>query len=331
MAITLPGPSLVDRFRRALGTVSRGESVALAISGGPDSLALLLLAAAARPAGVEAATVDHGLRPEAAGEAAAVARLCAELTIPHTTLRATVADGRAGLQGEARKARYAALGDWMTRRQLSTLLTAHHADDQAETLLMRLQRGAGVGGLAGVRARAAMPESGGRLTVCRPLLAWRRSELAAIVAAAGLAAADDPSNGDFRFDRARVRARLADAPWLDVTALARSAAALAEADAALDAMASLLFEQRSRAGDGLVSFDPAGVPDELRRRLVLRCLRAVAAGAAPRGEQVTRLIEALASGRVATLAGVKCTGGDLWTFASAAPRLPRARPRAGLE
>ncbi|MBV9931891.1 MAG: tRNA lysidine(34) synthetase TilS [Alphaproteobacteria bacterium] len=328
MAILLPDGALLERFRGDLAALTDTERVAVAVSGGPDSLALLLLAAAARPGAVEAATVDHGLRPESAAEAASVAGICADLSVPHAILRCGVGDGPAGLQAEARKVRYATLGDWMGREGLQVLLTAHHADDQAETLLMRLQRGAGVGGLAGVRARGPLPESGGRLAVCRPLLAWRRAELAAIVAAAGLTPVDDPSNADPSFDRARIRRRMAEAPWLDVPALARSAAALAQADAALDAAAARLFDERVRQpGGAQVRLDPRGVPDELVRRLVLRCLRAVSPAAAPRGEQVSGLIAALAEGGTATLAGVKCRGGETWHFAPAPPR--RARAVAG--
>jgi tRNA(Ile)-lysidine synthase len=320
MASPLPDAAPVERFRRSLAALTGDQRLALAVSGGPDSLALLLLAAAARPGTVEAATVDHGLRPQSAGEAAFVARVCGELGVPHTILAAGMTGGREGLQAAARRARYAALAGWMAGEGLETLLTAHHADDQAETLLMRLGRGAGVGGLAGVRARTAMPESGGRLTVCRPLLGWRRAELASIAAAAGVEAVEDASNADPTFDRARMRLRLAETPWLDVPALARSAAALAQADEALDDMAARLFEERSRPGEADLRLDPRGLGDELRRRLLLRCLRTVSPGAAPRGEQVTALLATLADGGVATLAGVKCAGGDLWRFEPAPPR-----------
>jgi tRNA(Ile)-lysidine synthase len=317
MAIAPPDAALVERFRRDLAAVGAAEGpLALAVSGGPDSLALLLLAAAARPGEVEAASVDHRLRPGSGAEANLVARACASLGVPHETLAVTVPTGGAGLQAEARHARYEALAAWMSRRGLALLVTAHHADDQAETLLMRLQRGSGVAGLAGVRARGPVPGSGGRLTVARPLLGWRRAELAAIVAAAGIEAADDPSNSDELFDRVRTRRHLAEAPWLDVAGLARSAAALAEADEALHAAASRLFEERWAPP----VLDPSGLPSELLRRVVLRCLRTVAPDAAPRGEQVTALLAGLAEGATATLAGVKCTGGATWRFEPAPPR-----------
>jgi tRNA(Ile)-lysidine synthase len=313
-----PDPALVDRFARDMAVLAPDGPYALAVSGGPDSLALLLLAAAAGTP-VLAATVDHGLRPESAGEAGFVAELCGELGVPHEILAVSVGTSGTGLQAAARQARYAALAAWMDRHAVPTLLTAHHADDQAETLLMRLQRGSGVGGLAGVRARGGLPGTEGRLAVVRPLLGWRRRELAGIVEAAGLQAVDDPSNADPDFDRVRTRARMAETEWLDITALARSAAALAEADDALDAMASQLFEERARREGGL-SLDAVGLTPELQRRLVLRCLQSVASGAAPRGEQLTSLLAALAKGQVATLAGVKCTGGARWRFEAAPPR-----------
>jgi len=328
MAIPLPDPAQVARFAGDLRAPADEGPLALAVSGGPDSLALLLLAAAARPGAVTAATVDHGLRPQSKAEAAFVAQVCAQLGVPHAILEAEVRDKPGGLQAEARAARYAALGAWMAGQGIATLLTAHHADDQAETLLMRLQRGAGVGGLAGVRACGPLPGSGGRLAVCRPLLGWRRAELAGLVAAAGLSPVDDPSNANTDFERVRMRRRMADAPWLDVPALARSAAALAQADAALDAVAAGMLAERARAaGDARIALDASGVPDELLRRLVLRCLRAVAPEAAPRGEQLTALLATLARGETATLAGVKCVGGGSWTFEPAPPR--RAAPVAG--
>lgn len=190
---------------------------------------MLLLAHAAFPGEIEAATVDHRLRPDSAGEAALVARLCAERGIPHAVLAVTVPPGN--VQDQARHARYAALEAWMEARRLCALLTAHHMDDQAETLLMRLNRGSGVRGLAGVRARTRVP--GGRHLLLRPLLGWRRGELAQVVLASGVRAADDPSNHDPRFDRVRVRQALAEAPWLDVAGLARSAALLAAAEEAV--------------------------------------------------------------------------------------------------
>jgi tRNA(Ile)-lysidine synthase len=321
MPVAAPDAALLARFRRDLAAVAGdAEPLAVAVSGGPDSLALLLLAAAARPGAIRAATVDHGLRPESADEAASVAPLCAKLGVPHMILTVSVPAGPAGPQAEARTARYAALAGWMAREGIPVLLTGHHADDQAETLLMRLNRGSGVGGLAGVRARGPLPGSEGRLAAARPLLGWRRAELAAIVAAARLDAIDDPSNTDPAFDRVRMRQQLAGAPWLGIPALARSAAALAEAEEALEATASALFAERAVVGAGVVELRAGNLPAELRRRLVLRALQSLLPAAAPRGEQLTALLAALAAGETRTLAGVRCTGGETWRFALAPPR-----------
>lgn len=322
--VTVPPPDLVSRFRRDLEAVAGSDPgrIGVAVSGGPDSLALLLLAAAAFPGRVEAATVDHGLRPESAAEAEAVERLCGELGIAHGILPARVEASGEGLQSAARTARYSALAGWMDREDLGLLLTAHHCDDQAETLLMRLNRGSGVAGLAGVRAQGAVPGTGGRLRLCRPLLGWRRGELQAVVAAAGVEAALDPSNSDERFDRARLRRRLGEAPWLDPSALARSAALLAEAEAALDWAAGPLFAARAELEAEEVKLRPGGLPPELLRRLVLRCLEQLVPGARPRGEKLAAFIAALEQGGAATLCEVKGIGGETWSFEPAPPRRP---------
>ncbi|MGD9665700.1 MAG: tRNA lysidine(34) synthetase TilS, partial [Novosphingobium sp.] len=173
---------LIARFAGDLAQLwPEGGKLGLAVSGGPDSLALLLLAEAVAPGRIEVATVDHGLRPESADEADMVAQICAENRLRHETLKVTVPSGN--VQDAARGVRYNALADWATRRGLDAVATAHHADDQAETLLMRLNRASGVAGLAGVRARGKIP--GIDVPVLRPLLGWRRAELVEIVEAAG--------------------------------------------------------------------------------------------------------------------------------------------------
>jgi len=287
----------------------------LAVSGGPDSLALLLLAAAARPGQVAAATVDHGLRAESADEAAMVAGVCAGLGVPHAVLAVTVPAGN--IQSEARAARYAALADWMARDGLGALATAHHADDQAETLLMRLGRASGVAGLAGVRARGQVPDAG--LPLVRPLLGWRRAELAGVVTAAGAAAAQDPSNHDPRFDRVRLRQALAGADWIDVPALAASAAHLADADAALDWAARREWSECvTREGLGLIYRPQAPRAVALR---VLTRLVAELDGEAPRGSALARLFDALVAGQTASIGNLVARPGRAgWHFMAAPKR-----------
>jgi len=312
----------IVRFRRDYeALVGAPARLGVAVSGGPDSLALLLLAGAAWPGHVAAATVDHGLRPESAAEAEAVAALCKRLGCPHNILKVAVPTGGDGLQGEARRARYAALRGWAEGSGIAALATAHHRDDQAETILMRLQRGAGLAGLSAIRSLRA---EGPALSIVRPLLGWTRLELAGIVAAAGLTPASDPSNGDPRFDRVAIRAFLAQNPQFEPARLARSAAALAEADAALDwaaAKAEILW--CSETEDGW-TIDPADLPRALRRRLLKRAVAAIS-GREP--GDVEGLLTALESGQTATLAGVIARPGACWRLSPAPPRREERTPR----
>lgn len=297
-------------------------SLALAVSGGPDSLALLLLAAAALPGRVHAATVDHGLRPASAAEAAFVGEVCAGLGVSHATLAVAVAPGN--VQSEARVARYAALAGWAGAVGAGALATAHHADDQAETLLARLNRASGVAGLAGVRARGRVP--GAELPLLRPLLDWRRAELAAVVAGAGLTAVDDPSNGDDRFDRVRLRKAMAGADWLDVAAIARSAQHLAEADAALDWATAREWREGVTPGAlGSYVYRPQA-PRAIALRVIALLVTRLG-GEEPRGSAVARLFDTLVAGQPASLGDlVARPGPDGWAFAPAPPR----RASAGL-
>lgn len=220
------------RFRADLARFGFGETrLGIAVSGGPDSLALLLLAhAALGPDKIAAATVDHGLRAESADEAAFVADICARLGVDHATLSVTVPEGN--LQSNARDARYLALGQWHDEARAGVLVTAHHADDQAETLLMRLNRGSGVPGLAGIRSTAEIPGWGG--TVFRPLLRWSKRELEAVVSSSQIEPVRDPSNVDEKFDRARVRRFLAEQDWIDADGLAASAEHIEDAWRAIE-------------------------------------------------------------------------------------------------
>ena len=283
----------------------------VAVSGGSDSLALLLLCARARPGRVLAATVDHGLRAGIAREAAAVAAICARLDVPHETLVVTVEDG-ASLQARARAARYAALAAWAARHKLGAVATAHHADDQAETLMMRLARGSGIGGLAGVREVRAL--AGGLLLV-RPLLGQRKAALEALVREAGIAALDDPANRDPRHDRTQFRALLAREKALDPVRLARSAAALGEAEEALGWSVERLIAERVRREGATVVIDPAGLPAEYRRRLLRHAL-----GGAVDGPSVERALARLEQGDRCTLGAWQLQGGASWRLEPAPPR-----------
>jgi tRNA(Ile)-lysidine synthase len=313
-------PDLIERFRADLAALGfRDGKLAIAVSGGPDSLALLALAHAALPGAVEAATVDHGLREASAGEARAVAALCAGLGVPHAVLKVQVASGN--VQSEARSARYGALAGWMEDRGLAALATAHHADDQAETLLLRLNRASGVSGLAGVRARGLVP--GTRLPLLRPLLGWRRAELARIVSDAGWQAAQDPSNTDDRFDRARLRKELVAADWLDVPALAASAAHLADADAALAWAAAREWSECVERSPMGLTYRPRA-PRAVALRVIARIVMELD-GTEPRGSAAARLFDALVARQPASIGGLVARAvPEGWTF-SKAPK--RAAPR----
>lgn len=244
---------------------------------------------------MEAATVDHGLRAESADEAAMVADVCAALGVPHETLTVDVKEGN--LQSEARAARYVALARWMERRGITALATAHHADDQAETLLMRLNRASGVAGLAGVRARSVVP--GTKLPLLRPLLDWRRTELHAVVTGAGVEAVQDPSNEAERFDRVRIRKALAASDWLDVPALAASAAHLADADAALDWAAGREWAERVERQPGGLLYRPQA-PKAVALRVIERII-AELGEEVPRGSALARVFDALLARQPASI------------------------------
>ena len=287
------------------------------MSGGPDSLALLLLAAAAFPGQVEAATVDHGLREESGGEAAFIGSICASLGIAHDTLKITWATRPdANVQGAAREGRYALLADWAAAHSLSAVATAHHAADQAETLLMRLGRGAGVRGLGGIRP--LRPLSGG-VDLLRPLLGWRREELAGVVKHAGIAAVDDPSNRDDRYLRTGVRELLAQSPLLDAQRLADSAANCRSADEALEWVAAREAELRTIGANGNLEFNAEGLPREIIRRILVRIFSDHGAKE-PVGPDLIRVIDMLEKGSVTTLGGLKLEGGQTWKISRAPPR-----------
>src|SRR4030095_594736 len=238
-----------------------------------------------------------------------VADLCLNLGISHRTLLADWSKlPEANIQAEARAMRYRLLNEWAIDIGLDAIATAHHADAQAETLLMRLLRGAGVGGLGGTRTRRALSED---VDLIRPLLGWRKAELEALVNEAGLTPVDDPSNRDPRHDRSRIRKLLSDAKWADPARLAASASAMRDADEALDwALAPLIGSRIRQDGDALI-IEPFDLPRELKRRLLLAAFAELGA-ATPRGPDLMRAMDSLEAGDVATLSGLKLEGGTYW-------------------
>ncbi|AQA00698.1 tRNA lysidine(34) synthetase TilS [Sphingopyxis sp. QXT-31] len=286
----------------------------VAVSGGPDSMALLWLTASLLPGQVKAATVDHSLRQGSAEEARMVAGFCARERIPHVTLTPPTPI-KGSLQAAARAERYRLLEEWRADEGLAHILTAHHADDQLETIVMRLNRSSGVGGLAAIRAKNGF--------ILRPLLHWRRDELVRLALDEDLPFVDDPSNADGRFDRARLRHALTSQTLLDVEAAARSADWLAEADEAIDWAVERLIAGWPDASDIAVIRDE-GYPPEIFRRVVTQRLRANAAGLPLRGASLDGVVKAMKDGRRAMVGALLIDAvpgleGTIWRI-SAAPR-----------
>lgn len=270
-------------------------------------------------------TVNHGLRPEAAKEADQVAQVSAELGLSHTTLLWQGWDHKGNLQDAARRARRRLIAAWARENAVATVALGHTQNDVAETFLMRLQRGSGVDGLATMAPH--WTESG--LLWQRPLLGFTRDELRVWLQAQGKTWVEDPSNQNLRFDRVRARKALDHMQPLGVSPdrLARSAAHLAEARAALETLADLWANHTLREEAGTVTINPAlwNAPAETQRRVLQRVLMWIApAEYAPRGAQVGQLMARLAGGQAATLAGVRFTkdGRALREVSAAAPRCP---------
>lgn len=232
---------------------SRG--LLLAVSGGPDSTALLVLAARwakrLKPAPrLLAVTIDHGLRVEAAREAALVKRLARRLGVPHRTVRWRGRKPRTGLQEAARYARYALLAKAAGRAGFAYVVTAHTLDDQAETVLFRMARGSGLLGLAGMAHASPLPFRGARdVFLVRPFLYLPKARLIATLKAAKIPYSEDPTNRDPRFTRPRLRALMPALAreGLDARGLARLALRLRRAEAtiavAVDAARAALAPQ----------------------------------------------------------------------------------------
>jgi len=283
-------PISAQDAKRLFADWKTAPAIVLAVSGGPDSIALMWLAARWRSALTRgprliAVTVDHGLRPEAAREAREVKRLARTLDLAHRTMRWTDTKPKTGLPAAARTARYRLLAQAARASGATHILTAHTRDDQAETLLMRLLRGSGIAGLA-----AMAPESQrDGVLLARPLLQVSKSQLIATLNKAKLGFADDPTNHDMNFTRPRLRAVM---PVLaaeggDARNLARLAARLARANAAVDVLVDgaeryLALQDRATlpSGRGAKEFDAkefdakafAAMPEEIRLRLLQRTI-----------------------------------------------------------
>lgn len=278
----------------------------VALSGGGDSTALAVMMAEYAHIPVEAVTVNHGLRPEAAEEAAKAAELCASLGMRHETVNWSGWSGAGNLQDAARQARVALISDWAARRGIGIVALGHTQDDQAETFLMRLARGSGVDGLAAMAQRRT--QNG--IIWIRPLLGYQRQELREFLRARGLDWSDDPSNEDERFDRIKARKVLKNLEELGVSTdtLAGTATRMHSVRAVLEAdtqAAAKTLSRATQAGD--VEIDTAGfhdLPLELRQRLLAHALKWVSSSPyRPRLKALERLMASISDGRRDVLAG----------------------------
>lgn len=269
------------------------DRVGVAVSGGGDSVAALVLAVEALGAArVAAVTVDHGLRPEAAAEAAGVAALCARLGVAHDVLRWDEGPAGGNLMGEARAARLRLIGGW-ARGRVGAVLLAHTRDDQAETLLMRLARGSGVDGLSGMAARR---EAEGVLWL-RPLLDVSRAELRRALTERGVGWVEDPSNADPRFLRVRARQALSvlEGLGIDAATLAATAGRMQRARTVLEDAAQRALEDHVAEDCGILRIGAAALdlPGETRDRLFAHLLMQLSGSAyRPRLEDLQRLLAA---------------------------------------
>jgi tRNA(Ile)-lysidine synthase len=338
------GAPIADRELPTLfSEFSDFRRVILAVSGGPDSTALLSLAArwrAARKKGPAfvAATIDHRLRREAKKEAAVVARLAKKLKIPHHTLAWTGKKPKTGLQEAARAARYSLLLGLARKVGADAIATAHTRDDQAETILHRIARGSGISGLTGIRRQR---ERDG-IVLLRPLLDIPKTRLVATLRQARIPFADDPSNRDPRFLRARLR-KLApglEREGIDAAKLSLLARRLARANAAIEQAAAEEWK-RALCGSsrGMLEFDAPSyfaLPAEIALRLLGRAIDGTGHEGPAELRKLEALQEALADAKAAnrslkrTLAGavIEFDGRRLCIGSAPARRKPPRRPFA---
>lgn len=341
-------PVSVQNAKRLFSDWKALPALVLAVSGGPDSVALMWLAARWRKAlkkgpRLVAVTVDHGLRKEAAREARDVKQLAAALEIEHRTLRWRGDKPKTGLPSAARDARYRLLARAAKSCGASHILTAHTRDDQAETVVMRLSRGSGIAGLA---AMARQSDRDG-VVLARPFLDVPKARLVATLEKAGIAFADDPTNHDPRFTRPRLRALMPvlAAEGADARSLVRLAARLARANEALDVMTDGAERYlASIGGDApMTGFDLAAfaaLSAEIRVRLLMRTINRVGHEGPAELGKVEALLEAIdqaVSGNRQAAGGARLKqtlAGAVISLAKGriqfAPAPPRKRQMAGL-
>ncbi len=309
-----------EAFARVMAPfgIARGARIAVAVSGGADSMALTRLLAAwagARGVDLAAVTVDHRLRAEAAAEAVQVAGWLAPLGIVHTTLaweQGPQEPKNRSMQKAARDARYGLMAAWCVGGGRSHLFLAHHADDQVETFLIRLTRGSGVSGLAAMMPATALGTAGGSVILARPLLGFAKADLLAVCRTLNQPWIEDPSNTNMSSTRVRFRqaARLLEEEGLTRGRLLETVGHMQRARAALDQAASQLMRTATAWDEyGAVRLSLSAwcaAPDEIALRALSRLLTCAGGQVyGPRFESLTRIARALRSGpwRDATLHG----------------------------
>jgi tRNA(Ile)-lysidine synthase len=312
--------SLEARFAARMGALLGPDfpsDIALAVSGGGDSMAMLALAHGwARVMGIRlhVVTIDHGLRDASAAEAAMVGAECAALGHPHATLR-WYWDGHGNLQDAARAARLRLIEEW--RGEIAHVLFAHTRDDEAETVLMRLARGSGVEGLSGMADRRRVLSGAGFWQI-RPLLTETRADLRHYADTLRLRYIDDPSNEDPRYDRVRVRQALAGLSdlGLDAAALVATAQRMARAREALAARAASVADgivRRDSARTGDLVFDRdalARIERDTQLRLLAAALQWVSGAVyRPRAAALEGLLDRVLAGSGGTLHGAQVSVG----------------------
>lgn len=336
MALTIQNSEQISHF---ISTVHRlinrssDESVAtpkigLAVSGGPDSMALLWLMKHHYDGDIFAATIDHGLRKEAAQEALHVAALCQKLEIQHDILTPAMPI-TGNIQSNARKARYTLLEQWVQQKGCDYIATAHHADDQLETMIMRLNRASGIAGLAAIRERNGK--------IIRPLLGFRKTDLIQICNVAAIETINDPSNANDDFDRVKIRQWLEKCEAngleliIDPIMAQKSALHLEDANNAIEYSSAILAKERiSQKSDTLV-LDIADLPMEYQRRLLTQGLQQIDASIKPRGTSLEKSIKSLNNRNISMVGDIKITpkrtdkdsNKTLWILSKAPPRHQR--------
>src|SRR4051794_10915035 len=334
-------PISVQDAKRLFADWKAAPAIVLAVSGGPDSVAMMWLAARwrrAMPRGprLVAVTVHHGLRPEAGREARDVKHLAKSLDLPHRTLRWSGAKPKTGVPSAARDARYRLLAEAARAAGATHVLTAHTQDDQAETLLMRMSRGSGIAGLAAM-ARQSRREG---VVLARPLLHIPKARLLATLKKAKIGFTDDPTNRDANFARPRLRAMMPAlaAEGFDARNLSRLASRFARANAALEILVDgaeryLALRERDLAHAGFDAKAFAGLAEEIRLRLLLRRIDRVGHEGPAELGKLEALLAALdracaATGPAKRRIGVKQTlAGALVSLADGRIRVEPAPPR----